>query len=191
MHSELKKRIESDIYRIAKGEKRLILQAKLHFTHPALKYLRVYRKAKYYSDAGNKLLAGWFSWRLYKLSLRYGYQINRHCNIGYGVYLGHRGSVVVNGEAVLGNNVNLANGVVIGAEVRGARKGCPRIGDSVWIGANSVVVGKITIGNNVLIAPNTYVNFDVPSDSIVMGSPGKIRHNDRATDCYIQNPYHE
>lgn len=46
----------------------------------------------------------------------------------------------------------------------------------------------MTIGDNVLIAPNAYVNFDVPSNSIVIGNPGKIIP-DRldATEGYCHN----
>ena len=61
------------------------------------------------------------------------------------------------------------------------------IGNKVWIGTNSVIVGKITIGDNVLIAPNSFVNFDVPSNSIVIGNPGKIIPSTNATDKYINN----
>ena len=35
----------------------------------------------------------------------------------------------------------------------GAKAGVPRIGDNVFLGTNSIVVGKIKIGNDVLIAP--------------------------------------
>ena len=47
------------------------------------------------------------------------------------------------------------------------------------------MVGKIEIGNDVLIAPNTYVNFNVPSHSIVIGSPGVINPNEKATEGYV------
>ena len=50
------------------------------------------------------------------------------------------------------------------------------------------VVGNIKIGNNVLIAPNSYVNFSVPDNSIVLGNPGVIKHSDNATKDYIMNP---
>ena len=46
---------------------------------------------------------------------------------------------------------------------------------------NSTVVGNITIGNDVLIAPNTFVNFDVPDHSIVIGNPASIHHKENAT----------
>jgi len=65
------------------------------------------------------------------------------------------------------------------------RKGAPTIGNEVWIGVNATIVGKISIGNDVLIAPNTYVNCDIPSHSIVFGNPCIIKHNDRATEGYI------
>lgn len=74
-----------------------------------------------------------------------------------------------------------------GQENRGKRKGTPRIGNDVWIGTNAVIVGKIEIGNNVLIAPNSYVNFDVPNNSIVIGNPGKIIPSINACESYIEN----
>jgi serine O-acetyltransferase len=59
------------------------------------------------------------------------------------------------------------------------------LGNKVWVGANAVIVGNITIGDDVLIAPLSYVNFDVPSHSIVIGNPGKIIPRDNATEDYI------
>lgn len=53
----------------------------------------------------------------------------------------------------------------------------------MWIGTNSTVVGKITIGDNVLIAPNSYINFDVPSNSLVVN--GHIINKEDATKDYI------
>lgn len=63
----------------------------------------------------------------------------------------------------------------------GEKEGSPTMGDNVYIGLNSVAVGKIIIGNNVLIAPNMYVNFEVPDNSIVIGSPGIIHAGEGAS----------
>lgn len=68
---------------------------------------------------------------------------------------------------------------------RGEKTGTPTIGDRVWIGTGAVIVGKINIGQNVLIAPLTYVNCDVPNDCIVIGNPARIIANTHATDGYI------
>lgn len=61
------------------------------------------------------------------------------------------------------------------------------LGDCVWLGVNSTIVGGVRLGNDVLVAPNTYVNCDVPSHSIVIGHPCKIISRDGATDEYINN----
>ncbi len=117
----------------------------------------------------------------------YHVDLSSKVKIGEGLYIGHPYGITINCSAVLGRNINIHKGVTIGQENRGERKGAPTIGDSVWIGINSTIVGKITIGDDVLIAPNTYVNCDVPSHSIVFGNPCIIKHRDNATEDYINN----
>jgi serine O-acetyltransferase len=124
--------------------------------------------------------------RLY--SEKYSFQISPNTKIGRGLYIGHYGRLIINPDAVLGDNINLSTGVVIGQQSRGERQGSPTLGSRVWIGANAVIVGRINIGDNVLIAPNSYVNFDVPSNSIVIGNPAKIISREDATVGYINNP---
>ena len=94
-------------------------------------------------------------------------------------------NITINEESILGKNINIHKGATIGKENRGKKLGAPKIGNNVYIGVNSTVVGKIEIGNDVLIAPNTYVNFNVPSHSIVIGSPGVIIPNEKATEGYV------
>ena len=53
------------------------------------------------------------------------------------------------------------------------------IGNDVWIGVQATIVGKIVIGDDVLIAPNSYVNCDIPSHSVVFGNPCIIKHRDK------------
>ena len=122
-----------------------------------------------------------------RLSKKYGYQIPYSANIGKGLYIGHRGTIIVNWKARIGDNVNLASGVTIGQTNRGKSRGVPCIGNNVWIGTNAVIVGGICIGDDVLVAPGAYVNFDVPSHSVVIGNPGTIHHRDNATADYIEN----
>lgn len=69
--------------------------------------------------------------------------------------------------------------------IGGGRRGVPVIGNDVWIGINAIVVGKITIGDDVMIAPNSYVNCDIPSHSIAIGNPCIIKHRENATEGYI------
>lgn len=121
-----------------------------------------------------------------KWGAKYGLEILTY-QIGKGLYLGHAHNININPHAVIGDNCNIGKGVTIGAENRGRRKGAPVLGNEVWIGTNAVIVGDVHIGNDVLIAPNAYVNFDVPDHSIVLGNPGVIYPNPHATAEYICN----
>ena len=107
--------------------------------------------------------------------------------MGGGLYLGHAYNITINEKAIIGKNCNIHKGVVIGQTNRGHKKGTPKIGDRVWIGINAAIVGNITIGDDVLIAPNSYVNIDIPSHSVVFGNPCVIKHRDWATEGYVNH----
>ena len=116
-----------------------------------------------------------------------GLEISITNQIGKGLYIGHPYNITINSSAVIGENCNIHKGVLIGQENRGKRKGSPTIGNCVWIGINSSIVGNVTVGNDVLIAPNSYVNCDIPDHSVVFGNPCIIKHMDDATRDYINN----
>ena len=129
---------------------------------------------------------------LYRMSANKSHiEISSKNKIGYGLYIGHPYCITVNASATIGNNCNIHKGVTIGQENRGKRKGAPTIGNCVWIGINSTVVGNVTIGDDVLIAPNTFVNCDVPPHSIVFGNPCIIKPKENATEDYINNRVEE
>lgn len=149
-----------------------------------LKYISVFRKANMCKFLPVKLV---YMLRLMYLSNRTKIQIPARTTIGEGFYIGHLGRVIIHPDARLGRNINIGTGVTIGMENRGKRRGAPVIGDNCWIGTNAVVVGNVTIGTDVLIAPLTYVNFDVPDHSIVIGNPGRIIPREDATAGYVCN----
>lgn len=144
-------------------------------------YLFLYLFRRLQSGSSNFILR-----KMYKvICMMKGIEIPIGCSIGGGLYMGHVWGITINANAILGENINIHKGVTIGAENRGARKGAPTIGNNVWIGINSTIVGKITIGDDVLVAPNTYVNCDIPSHSVVFGNPCIVKHKDHATEGYI------
>lgn len=154
---------------------------------PGFRFMVILRKA---ARMGKFSPAGIF-YRLWlrRLGFRFGYQIPVSTRIGEGFYIGHFGTIVINAEAVIGTNCNIAHGVTVGQASRGDKQGSPTIGDHVWMGTGSVIVGKITIGSDVLIAPNSYVNMDVPDHSLVIGNPAKIIARENVTEGYINNAY--
>ena len=164
---------QSDIFRYKKKPQRYI--KKLHY------YFRKCQTCKF------PLMKYWYRLVFSRLKNRRGIEISYATNIDKGLYLGHAFNITINSQAVIGKNCNIHKGVTIGQENRGARKGTPTIGDNVWIGINAAIVGNITIGDDVLVAPNSYVNCDVPNHSVVFGNPCIIKHRDNATEGYINN----
>ncbi len=117
-----------------------------------------------------------------------GIQIPPGTKIDRGLRILHFGTIVVNPRTTIGKNFNIAQGVLIGNS-EGKKSGVPKFGDNVYCGANSIIIGNAKIGNDVLIAPGAFVNFDVPDNSIVIGNPGKIIQRDSSpTKKYIVYP---
>lgn len=157
-----------------------------HYKRKFVGFKLVYlmRKAK------KKGIFGWiYKKRFKRLSFKCGVEISYKTQIGRGFVLGHPNSIVITSNAVLGENVHLTKGVLIGLSKSGRHVGSPSIGNNVFIGANAVVVGGISIGDNVFIASNAFVNFDVPANSIVIGNPAIIKpiKNHNPLQEYIKN----
>lgn len=52
--------------------------------------------------------------------------------------------------------------------------GCIDIGDNVFIGAGTSILSNVRIGSNVIIAAESVVTKDIPSNSVVGGVPAKV-----------------
>jgi len=78
----------------------------------------------------------------------------------------------------IGANCSVQTGVVIGYGVRS-------IGDNVLIGAGAKIVNPITIGSNVLIAPNSLVTTDIPDNTTVAGVPARISLGRRSSTLTV------
>jgi len=81
------------------------------------------------------------------------------------------GSLSIHPDVVIGDRCGVMHNVTIGTNMG---PGAPVIGDDVFIGVNSTVLGNIRIGDRVHIGANTAVTTNVPSDSTVIGSPARI-----------------
>jgi len=91
------------------------------------------------------------------------------CKIGRGSRFMYGGiGCVIHKNAIIGENVAIGQGVTIG---RKKIDGAPIIGNDVYIGAGSRILGDITIGDNVIIGANAVVLNSVPNNSIVAGAP--------------------
>ncbi len=107
--------------------------------------------------------------------------------IGDNTRIGLHSTVI--GPVEIGDNVNLAQGIVVTAlnhnftdctkriDEQGVSTAKVTIGNDVWIGANATVLPGVTIGNHCVVAAGAVVTKDVPSYSLVGGMPAKILKN--------------
>jgi serine O-acetyltransferase len=103
-----------------------------------------------------------------------GIDIAVQADLGKGLYIGHFGGIFINSEVKLGENCNLSQGVTIGLGGRGDNRGCPKIGDRVFIGPGAKLFGAIMIGNDVAIGANAVVTKDLPDKAVAVGIPAKV-----------------
>ena len=113
----------------------------------------------------------YYSWRLRSLSYKTGFQISPN-TCGKGLTIWHWGTIIVNGRARIGENCTLRPMVLIGH--RSEDENAPVIGDNVTISSGVSIIGPITIGDNVIIAPNAAVVSDVLNNCVVGGIPAKV-----------------
>ncbi|WP_091430636.1 serine O-acetyltransferase [Flavobacterium degerlachei] len=106
-----------------------------------------------------------------------GISIPASVQIGHSFYIGHFGGIILNGNAVIGNNCNISQGVTIGISGIENKRGVPVIGNDVYIGANAVLAGKIRVGNSVLIGACSMVNSSIADNAVVMGVPAVVISN--------------
>ena len=103
-----------------------------------------------------------------------GISLPPECEIGDGLYIGHFGSIVLAREAHIGYNCSMAQNVTIGLAGRGAERGAPIIGNRVFIGAHSVIVGPIEVGADAMICAGSVVTRSVPPRAVVVGNPARV-----------------
>lgn len=102
-----------------------------------------------------------------------GISVPFSAEIGEGFYIGHFGGIIISPSAKIGKNCTLGTGVVIGTRGLGD-KGVPVIGDNVFIGVGAKILGGIRVGNSVRIGANAVVIDDVPDNATVVGIPAKV-----------------
>ena len=138
----------------------------------AFRYLKSLRKYEYSINTHGLLL---FWRRFYNRRLGAKYNIAITPNIaGYGLKLPHlEQGVIINCES-MGNYCVVNSGVVLGNKGLGKSEERPIIGSSVNFCVGCKVIGRIMIGDNVIVAPNAVVVKDVPANSIVAGIPATV-----------------
>jgi len=145
-------------------------------TEPAFVSLAVYRYGRWAIGLRNPLLR-WLANKLYAVMKTLILNVTKvwippQVVLGKDFHIIHaEGSLSIHPDVVIGDRCGVMHNVTIGTNMG---PGAPVIGDDVFIGVNSCVLGPVTIGDRVRIGANTAVTTNVPPDSVVIGSPAKI-----------------
>lgn len=104
--------------------------------------------------------------------------------IGNNTRIGLHNTII--GPVHIGNQVNLAQGVVVSglnhnfADIetpiseQGVSTALITINDDVWVGANVVIAAGVTIGKHCVIGAGSVVTKDIPDYSVAVGNPAKV-----------------
>lgn len=159
---------------------------KKSFNNELFRYQKLMRKLEYYSnckkDIISKILIIFMRIRYKRKSIKYGFSIPIN-TFGPGLNIMHRGTIVVNGNARIGENCKINADVNIGTQM-GTRTETPTIGNNCYIGPGAKIFGKIKIGDNVAIGANVVVNKDFPDGVTIAGVPAKIVSNKGTWEAY-------
>ena len=103
-----------------------------------------------------------------------GIEIHPGATFGKRVFIDHGMGVVVGETAIVGDDVLLYQGVILGGTSTEKTKRHPTVERGVIVGAGAKVMGNITIGEYSKIGTGAVVLKDVPPESTCVGVPGRI-----------------
>jgi serine O-acetyltransferase len=151
------------------------------FWEPGFQALSIYRFGVWVDGIGPRLVRGPLR-RIYFLlnafvEIFYGVRLYYTADIGRRLQLAHgQCGVVLAQRCRIGDDCIVRQNVTIGRLGRGTPpEAVPRLGDRVELGAGAVLIGPITIGDDVLIGPNVVVREDVASASVVLPEVPRVK----------------
>jgi len=103
-----------------------------------------------------------------------GIEIHPAAQIDGGLFIDHGSGVVIGETTEIGKNCTLYQGVTLGGTGKDKGKRHPTLQDNVMVSAGAKVLGPINIGEGSKIGACSVVLINVPSNSTVVGIPGRI-----------------
>ena len=165
------KTLKEDIQTVFKKDPAARSTLEVLFCYPGLHAVWLHRIAHFLWKNRLKLIA-----RIISHINRFitGVEIHPGAKIGRRFFIDHGMGIVIGETTEIGDDVLMYQGAVLGGTSLEKGKRHPTIGNNVVIGAGAIVLGPVKIGDNVKIGAGSVVVKNVPSNSIVVGVPGKI-----------------
>jgi serine O-acetyltransferase len=107
-----------------------------------------------------------------------GIEIHPAAKLGPGLFIDHGMGVVIGETSEVGENVTLLQGVTLGGTSLKREKRHPTLGNNVVVGAGAKIIGAFKIGDGSRIGAGSVVVREVPTNSVVVGVPGRVTYRD-------------
>ncbi|NCO76583.1 MAG: serine acetyltransferase [Cyanobacteria bacterium] len=148
------------------------------WTKPGFRAVAIHRFGNWRMNIEPKILRAPFS-ILYRMLFRkvrntYGIELPYTVVLGRRVIIEHQSAIVIHGNAFIGDDCIIRQGVTIGNRYLDRPLEAPKLGKKVNIGAGAKLFGSITIGDNVNIGANAVVLTNIPDGKTAVGIPAKI-----------------
>lgn len=174
---DLKQYIEADqkYYRSYTFKRRIRLMLSNDHLYMIQKFMKFLRKEEFHFNhkgLWNRLAEYYYARRKNQLGNRLGFYV-RPNSLGKGTTIFHHGTIIVHGDARLGEGCKFHGNNCIGND--GKTNEAPQIGNEVDIGFGAVVIGNVKIGNYVTVAAGAVVVSSFEEDNLVLaGVPAKV-----------------
>ena len=151
------------------------------WTRPGFRAVAVYRFGVWRMGLKSKLLRAPFS-AIYRSMYRkcrnhYGIELPYSAKLGRRVVIEHQGCIVIHGDAWIGDDCIIRQGVTLGNRTLDRPHDAPKLGKGVNVGAGAKILGAVTIGDGASIGANAVVLQDIPAGALAVGVPAKILYH--------------
>jgi len=104
----------------------------------------------------------------------YGIDLPYTVQLGRRVVIEHQGAIVIHGNAIIGDESILRQGVTLGNRYLKRPLEAPRLGKRVNVGAGAKILGAVILGDDAQIGANAVILTDVPAGATAVGNPARI-----------------
>jgi serine acetyltransferase len=150
------------------------------WTKPGFRAVAVHRFGAALKEPKERgVLAARVAWGFWRLMFRYirnhyGIELPASTIVGRRFVIGHQSGIVIHHKSVIGDDCAILQNVTIGAAVDYRILEAPTLGNRVKVGCGASLIGRIVIGDDVVIGPNVTVMTNIPAGTTVCATPPRF-----------------
>ena len=165
------RRLKEDIETIRQKDPSARSVVDILLSYPGLHTIWIYRLAHFLWKRRLYMIARFISHIGRWLT---GVEIHPGAQIGRRLFIDHGMGVVIGETSIVGDDVLLYQGAVLGGTTLKKEKRHPILENNVVVGAGATILGAIHVGEGARIGAGSVVIYDVPPRATVVGVPGRI-----------------